>query len=60
MGLIVKISKNNKAEETKKALDLLAKKSLKSKSKSLEDFYGKMPNAFGDGLAYQKKMRNEW
>ncbi len=27
----------------------------KKKAKTLLDFYGKLPNAFGDGVAYQKK-----
>jgi hypothetical protein len=32
----------------------------KEKKKTLADFYGSLPNTFGDGLAYQKKVRNEW
>lgn len=54
MGLIIRISKENKIEDARKALNDLSKKSRK-KSKTLADFYGKMPGAFGDGLAYQKK-----
>lgn len=57
--MIVRISKKNKPEQTKKALDKLAKSS-KKKKKTLADFYGKMPGAFGDPLAYQKKLRDEW
>jgi len=57
--MIIRISSKNKPEETKKALDRLAH-SRKRKRKKLSDFYGKMPGVYGDGLAYQKKMRDEW
>jgi hypothetical protein len=60
MGVIVRISKHSKAEETRKALDMLNKKNGRKKSKSLADFYGKLQGAYGDGLNYQKKLRNEW
>ena len=60
MGVIVRISKHNKAEETLKALDMFHKKNRRKKNKSLVDFYGKLPGAYGDGLDYQKKLRNEW
>ena len=59
MGVVIKVSKNNTKEQTLKALDKLAKKNKAGKSKSLENFYGKMPGVFGDGLTYQKQMRNE-
>lgn len=59
MGLVVIISKNNSVEETQKALAALSSKSVK-KAKSLKDYFGKLPGAFGDGLEYQKKARNEW
>lgn len=32
----------------------------KRKAKTLASFYGKLPNTFGDGVAYQKAVRNEW
>ena len=35
-------------------------KYVRDKYSSLKDYYGKLPGAFGDGLEYQKKMRNEW
>jgi hypothetical protein len=60
MGVIVRISKNDKPEDAVKALNDFAKKSRKRKGKSLSDFYGKLAGAFGDGLSYQKKIRNEW
>jgi hypothetical protein len=58
VGTIIKIAKNSKAEETKKKLEQLAKKN--NANPSLKKFYGQLPGTYGDGLAYQKKMRNEW
>lgn len=58
VGVIIRISKANKAKETKKVLSDLTKKNRKTKT--VADFYGKLPGAFGDGLEYQKRMRNEW
>jgi len=59
MGIIVKISAKNSSEQTQKTLRKLAKTRAKKK-KTLTDFYGKMPGVYGDGLEYQKKVRNEW
>lgn len=58
MGTIIKITKNSKAEETRKELERLAQKD--NVKKPLKDFFGQMPDVYGDGLHYQKKMRNEW
>ncbi len=60
MGVIVKISKNSFSHDTKKALEKLSKKLAKQNPKSLKDYFGKLPDTFGDGLEYQKKVRNEW
>lgn len=57
MGTIIKISKNSKVEETRGKLEMLAKKN--STKPSLKKFYGQLPGAYGDGLGYQKKLRNK-
>jgi len=54
--MVITINKDTKAEEIEEAL----KKLPKSKKKSLRSFYGKLKGTFGDGLEYQKKIRNEW
>ena len=54
--MVITIKKDTKAEEINKAL----KKLPKSAKKDLSSFYGKLKGAFGDGLAYQKAIRNEW
>lgn len=59
MGMVVKISTKSDPKETQKALRKLAKNRTRKK-KTLAEFYGKMPGVYGDGLDYQKKMRNEW
>ncbi len=60
MGVVVRIRKNDKPEDAFKALGELRKKTRQKKGKTLADFYGKLSDSFGDGLAYQKKIRNEW
>lgn len=50
------IRKNAGKGEIEHALEKI-KKQPKAK---LSDYYGKMKGAFGDGLSYQKKVRNEW
>ena len=57
--MIVKISAKNSSEETHRVLTKLVKNRNKKKKK-LSDFYGKMPGTYGNGLDYQKKIRNEW
>lgn len=57
--MIVKISAKNSSNQTKRALAKLFKSRSKNKRK-LSDFYGKMPGTYGNGLDYQKKIRNEW
>jgi len=54
--MVITINKDTKAEDIDKAI----KKLPKSKKKSLSNFYGKLKGAFGDGLEYQKKVRDEW
>ncbi len=60
MGTIVKISKHSKPQDARKALAKLAEKTRKKTGKTLADYYGKMPGFYGDGLTYQKKLRDEW
>jgi len=45
----------------KKEINAAVKRLEKKKNKpSLSDFYGKLKGKLGDGLAYQKSVRNEW
>jgi hypothetical protein len=60
MGTIIKISRNSSQQDARKALDKLAKKTRKKPAKTLADYYGKLPGIYGDGLTYQKKIRDEW
>lgn len=58
MSIIIKISKKSSESDIRKALSPLKKK--KNNKKTLADFYGKLKGVYGDGLEYQKKVRNEW
>lgn len=48
-----------KGASEKKVRAILSKTESKTKNKSLESFFGKLPN-IEDGLKFQKKVRNEW
>lgn len=54
--MVITIKKDTPPEEVKKILEQI--KSERKKKVALSDFFGKLPN-IGDGLAYQKKVRNE-
>ena len=54
--MVITINKDTKSEEIDEAL----KKLQKSKRKPISSFYGKLKGAFGDGMEYQKKVRDEW
>jgi hypothetical protein len=55
--MVITINKDTKAEEIQAALKKLDKE---KKPKSLSQYYGKLKGVFGDGLEYQKKIRDEW
>lgn len=52
--MVITVNKDTKAEDIDKAL----KKMKKSKKRGLSSFYGKLKGAFGDGMDYQKTVRN--
>ncbi len=54
--MVIEIKKDTPPEEVKRILEQI--KSECKKKVALSDFFGKLPN-IGDGLAYQKKVRNE-
>jgi hypothetical protein len=56
--MVVIINKDATKEDVEKALKKMDK-AIKKKPR-LADFAGKLKGFFGDGLAYQKSIRNEW
>ena len=54
--MVIEIKKNTPPEEVNRLLSKI--KPENKKKVALSDFFGKLPN-IGDGLAYQKKVRNE-
>jgi len=55
--MVITISKDTGTKEIKEALDKLKKSKKKT---TMSAYYGKLKGAFGDGLDYQKKLRDEW
>ena len=55
--MVITIGKNDSKKEIKAAIKSYNQKKQKP---SLADFYGKLKGKFGDGLKYQKEVRNEW
>ena len=55
--MVVTIKKGAGKKEIEAAVRSIEKK---TKKPVLADFYGKHKGKFGDGLTYQKKLRNEW
>jgi hypothetical protein len=55
--MVVTIKKGSNKEEVLEAISKISKEENK---KGLLDFFGTLKNSFGDGLEYQKKIRNEW
>jgi hypothetical protein len=56
--MVLVIKKNTSTEEVRAILRKVRTKRAKKKA-GTESFFGKLPN-IGDGLKYQKKIRNEW
>jgi hypothetical protein len=55
--MVVVIRKKDGKKKVAAALKALENKATKT---SLADFYGKMKGKYGDGLEYQKRLRNDW
>jgi hypothetical protein len=57
----VVIPRNASKDEIKQTVSQLKQNAPEdSRKKSLSDFAGTLKGVYGDGLDYQKKMRNEW
>lgn len=61
--MTVTIKKTDTIEEMNRKIEKVMRSGSKAKSKKTWDPYkylGKIKNVYGDGLEYQKKMRDEW
>lgn len=56
--MVITIKKGEGKKEIEAAIKRLGKK--RPGKPALSDFYGKLKGKFGDGLTYQKKLRDEW
>ena len=54
----IHLDKNLNTEQIKEKLEALLKE--RRTHASMADFAGKLKGVYGDGFAYQKKIRNEW
>jgi len=57
--MIIEISDKVTTENLNDSLERFRKNKSKRKKPNLTEFFGVLPS-IGDGLVYQKKMRNEW
>jgi hypothetical protein len=57
--MLIKIDKTTTKEDLKKSLDRIKQNRAKRKKPNLAEFFGVLPD-IGDGLEFQKKVRNEW
>ena len=55
--MVIEIKRDTPPEEVKKILDKLRTKAKPKRDTS--EFFGKIPE-IEDGLAFQKRIRNEW
>ncbi|MBY0433159.1 MAG: hypothetical protein K2U26_03525 [Cyclobacteriaceae bacterium] len=60
MPVLIKVTRKTKTEAIQKALHKIAGKKRQPYKKKIADFFGALPDTFGDGLTYQKKLRDEW
>lgn len=54
--MVIQIPKGTTANKVR---TILSKKGKTNTKKKMDAFFGKLPN-IEDGLAFQKKIRNEW
>jgi hypothetical protein len=57
--MVIKIDKTTTEEGLKTSLERITKDRAKRKKPNLAEFFGILPD-IGDGLEFQKKVRNEW
>jgi hypothetical protein len=57
--MVIKIDETATREGLKTSLERIRKNRLKRKKPNLSEFFGILPD-IGDGLEFQKKVRNEW
>ncbi len=57
--MVIKIDKTTTKENLKNSLERIRKNRIKRKKPNLSEFFGILPDV-GDGLEFQKKVRDEW
>jgi len=57
--MVYRIDKTSTDEDLKSLLDRIKCERVKSRKANFIEFFGALPD-IGDGLEYQKSVRNEW
>ena len=57
--MVIEIDKTTTTENLKNSLESFRKKKGEKEKSDLTEFFGILPN-IGDGLEFQKYVRNEW
>jgi len=57
--MVFEVEKTTTEERLKGFLESIRKNRVNRKKPNLADFFGVLPN-IGDGLEFQKNVRNEW
>ena len=57
--MVIEMEKRANATDFKRSLQLIRENRTKTKSENYAQFFGALPN-IGDGLKFQKAVRNEW
>jgi len=57
--MVIEMEKRANATDFKRSLRMIRENRTKTKSGNFSQFFGALPN-IGDGLEFQKAVRNEW
>ena len=57
--MVYRIDKTSTDEDLKNLLERIKSERVKSRKANFIEFFGMLPD-IGDGLEYQKNVRNEW
>ncbi len=57
--MVIEIDKASNVAEIRRSLQQMRENRIKARKSNFSDFFGALPN-IGDGLAFQKSVRDEW
>ena len=57
--MVIEIDKKANSADFKRSLQLIRENRIKTKNENFSKYFGALPN-IGDGLEFQRAVRNEW